>query len=36
MRFDELLVTWGALGSGDVRLKTLGRLVPLLRQHGCI
>lgn len=36
MRFDELLVTWAAVGRGDVRPATLLRLVPLLREHGCI
>ena len=36
MRFDELLVRWAALGRGDLGLTTLLRLVPLLREHGCI
>jgi mannose-6-phosphate isomerase-like protein (cupin superfamily) len=36
LHFDELLQTWAAIGSGDVRPRTLRRLAPLLREHGCI
>ena len=36
MRFDELLVAVAALGSGDLRPQTISRVVPLLREHGCI
>jgi hypothetical protein len=36
MRFDELLVAWAALGRGDLRPATIRRLLPLLREHGCI
>lgn len=36
MRFDELLVVWAAIGHGDLRLRVLRRLVPLLREHGCL
>lgn len=36
MRFDELLVTGAAVGSGDLRPATVRRLVSLLREHGCI
>jgi quercetin dioxygenase-like cupin family protein len=36
MRFDELLQTLAAVGSGDLRPSTLRRLAPLLREHGFI
>jgi hypothetical protein len=36
MRFDELLMTWAQLGSGDLRPAALKRIVPLLREHGCL
>jgi quercetin dioxygenase-like cupin family protein len=36
MRFDELLVLWARLGSGDLRPATIRRVLPLLREHGCL
>jgi hypothetical protein len=36
MRFDELLVRWAALGSGDLRPMAIRSVVPLLREHGCL
>jgi mannose-6-phosphate isomerase-like protein (cupin superfamily) len=36
VQFDELLVRWAALGSGDIKLEHLRRILPLLRLHGCI
>jgi mannose-6-phosphate isomerase-like protein (cupin superfamily) len=36
MRFDELLVALAAIGSGDLRADAVRRVVPLLREHGCI
>ena len=36
MRFDELLAAWAQVGSGDLRPQTLRRVVPLLREHGCL
>jgi len=36
MHFQELLTCSAAVGSGDVRPKTLRRLVALLREHDCL
>lgn len=36
MRFDELLVDWAKLGTGRWRPSLLARVVPLLREHGCL
>ena len=36
VQFDELLVRWAALGSGDIKPEHLRRIVSLLRLHGCI
>lgn len=36
MRFDELLVDMAALGSGELRPTILRRVLPLLREHGCL
>jgi hypothetical protein len=36
MHFDELLAAWAAIGSGDLRPSAIRRVLPLLREHGCI